>query len=190
MQHPEHGIARFESHDSESLDSRFRIADSVPLRSTLGQKDIFPAFLTYFAPTPTPRIYFRPTFVHCPKTSRGGCLRESEGGCLFFHPLLCTLRAATVLSRDCRVGFGRPLTKKVMSHSRDGPGGHGTNACETPGQLQGSKTPNPCSWPGVSQTNADKTMYLSPGCGIPPPPLIKSPQEVSRACPKPGLPHE
>ena len=27
------GIARFESHDSESPDSRFRIADSVPLRS-------------------------------------------------------------------------------------------------------------------------------------------------------------
>ena len=27
------GIARFESHDSESPDSRFRIADSVPLRA-------------------------------------------------------------------------------------------------------------------------------------------------------------
>ena len=35
---------------------------------------------------------------------------------------LCTLRAATVLSRDCRADFGRPLPKKVMSHSRDGPG--------------------------------------------------------------------
>ena len=35
---------------------------------------------------------------------------------------LCTLRDATVLSRDCRADFGRPLTKKVMSHSRDGPG--------------------------------------------------------------------
>ena len=35
---------------------------------------------------------------------------------------LCTLHAATVLSRDCRVDFGRSLTKKVMSHSRDGPG--------------------------------------------------------------------
>ena len=35
---------------------------------------------------------------------------------------LCTLRAATVLSRDCRADFGRPLTKKAMSHSRDGPG--------------------------------------------------------------------
>ena len=35
---------------------------------------------------------------------------------------LCTLRAATVLSRACRAGFGRPLTKNVMSHSRDGPG--------------------------------------------------------------------
>ena len=33
---------------------------------------------------------------------------------------LCTLRAATVLSRDCPADFGRPLTKKVMSHSRDG----------------------------------------------------------------------
>ena len=35
---------------------------------------------------------------------------------------LCTLRVTTVLSRDCRADFGRPLTKKVMSHSRDGPG--------------------------------------------------------------------
>ena len=35
---------------------------------------------------------------------------------------LCTLRAATVLSRDCRADFGRPLRKKVISHSRDGPG--------------------------------------------------------------------
>ena len=35
---------------------------------------------------------------------------------------LCTLRAATVLSRDCRADFGRTLTKKVMLHSRDGPG--------------------------------------------------------------------
>ena len=35
---------------------------------------------------------------------------------------LCTLRAATVLSRHCRADFGRRLIKKVMSHSRDGPG--------------------------------------------------------------------
>ena len=35
---------------------------------------------------------------------------------------LCTLRAATVRSRACRADFGRPLTKNVMSHSRDGPG--------------------------------------------------------------------
>ena len=35
---------------------------------------------------------------------------------------LCTLRAATVLSRDCRADFGRSLTKQVMSHSRDGRG--------------------------------------------------------------------
>ena len=35
---------------------------------------------------------------------------------------LCTLHAATVLSRDCRADFGRPLTKNVMSHLRDGPG--------------------------------------------------------------------
>ena len=35
---------------------------------------------------------------------------------------LCTLRAATVPSRDCRADCGRPLTKKVLSHSRDGPG--------------------------------------------------------------------
>ena len=34
---------------------------------------------------------------------------------------LCTLRATTVLSRDCRADFGRPSTKEVMSHSRDGP---------------------------------------------------------------------
>ena len=31
---------------------------------------------------------------------------------------LCTLRAATVLSRNCCADFGRYLTKKVMSHSR------------------------------------------------------------------------
>ena len=35
---------------------------------------------------------------------------------------LCNLRAATVLSRGCRADFGRPLTKNVMSHSRDRPG--------------------------------------------------------------------
>ena len=35
---------------------------------------------------------------------------------------LCTLRAATVLSHNCRADFGRRLTKKVMSHLRDGPG--------------------------------------------------------------------
>ena len=35
---------------------------------------------------------------------------------------LCTLRAAIVLSHDCRADFGRPLTKKVMSRSHDGPG--------------------------------------------------------------------
>ena len=30
---------------------------------------------------------------------------------------LCALRAATLLSRNCCADFGRPLTKKVMSHS-------------------------------------------------------------------------
>ena len=35
---------------------------------------------------------------------------------------LCTLRAATVLSHNCGADFGRPLRKKVMLHSRDGPG--------------------------------------------------------------------
>ena len=35
---------------------------------------------------------------------------------------LCALRAATVMSRSRCADFGRPLTKKVMSHSRDGPG--------------------------------------------------------------------
>ena len=35
---------------------------------------------------------------------------------------LCTLRAAAVMSHDCRADFGRPLTKVVTSHSRDGPG--------------------------------------------------------------------
>ena len=35
---------------------------------------------------------------------------------------LRALRLATVLSRDCCADFGRALTKKVMSHSRDGPG--------------------------------------------------------------------
>ena len=39
---------------------------------------------------------------------------------------LCTLRAATVLSRGCRADSGRPLAKKVMSDSRDGC--HGTIA--------------------------------------------------------------
>ena len=36
---------------------------------------------------------------------------------------LCTLSTATVLSRNCCADFGRPLTKKVMSHSHDGPDG-------------------------------------------------------------------
>ena len=35
---------------------------------------------------------------------------------------LCALRAAMVLSRNCCADFCRPLAKKVMSHSRDGPG--------------------------------------------------------------------
>ena len=35
---------------------------------------------------------------------------------------LCTLCDATGLSRDYRADFGRLLTKKVMSHSHDGPG--------------------------------------------------------------------
>ena len=35
---------------------------------------------------------------------------------------LCILRTATVLSRNCGADFGRPLTKKVISHSRDGLG--------------------------------------------------------------------
>ena len=35
---------------------------------------------------------------------------------------LCALRAATVLSRNCCADFGRPLTKKVLLHSRDRPG--------------------------------------------------------------------
>ena len=67
---------------------------------------------------------------------------------------LCTLRAATVLSKDCRADFGRPLTRKVMSHSCDGPG---------------------VTAPLV---HCRQTLYLSPGCGIPPlplPPFKKSP---------------
>ena len=35
---------------------------------------------------------------------------------------LCTLRTATVLSRNCCADFGCPLTMKIMSRSRDGPG--------------------------------------------------------------------
>ena len=35
---------------------------------------------------------------------------------------LCTLRTATVLSRNCRPDFACPLAKQVMSHSRDSPG--------------------------------------------------------------------
>ena len=71
---------------------------------------------------------------------------------------LCTLRAATVLSRDCRADFGRPITKVVMSHLRDGPG--------VTAPLQ-------------------RTLYLSPGCGIPPlrlpPPPLKS-RRPNRNC--------
>ena len=67
---------------------------------------------------------------------------------------LCTLRAATVLSRACRADFGRPLTKKVMC----------TRVTVR-----------------VSRHHCRQTLYLSPGCGIPPPhcvtppPLKKSP---------------
>ena len=32
---------------------------------------------------------------------------------------LCARRATTVLSRNCCADFGRPLTTKVLSHSRD-----------------------------------------------------------------------
>ena len=35
---------------------------------------------------------------------------------------LCALHSATALSRNCGADFGRPLAKKVMSHSRDSPG--------------------------------------------------------------------
>ena len=35
---------------------------------------------------------------------------------------LCTLRAATVLSRNCCADFGCPFTKEVMPHSHEGPG--------------------------------------------------------------------
>ena len=48
------------------------------------------------------------------------------------------------LSRDCHAEFGRPLTKKVMSHSLDGPG-----------------------VTAPLRTN----IVLSPGCGITPLPL-------------------
>ena len=41
-------IARFESHDSESPDSRFRIADSVPLRSKHFGENIGAFFVTNF----------------------------------------------------------------------------------------------------------------------------------------------
>ena len=58
----------------------------------------------------------------------------------------CTLCATTVLSRDCRADFGRPLTKKVMSHLRDGPG-------VTCGQI----------------------LYLSPGGWNPPPQPLPPP---------------
>ena len=57
---------------------------------------------------------------------RGGYL--NPGGTTFAcHPddstvALCTLRATTVLSRNCCTDFGCPSTKKVVSHSRDDPG--------------------------------------------------------------------
>ena len=70
---------------------------------------------------------------------------------------LCTLRAATVLSRDCRADFGRPSTKKVMSHSRDG---------------------------RVSRHHCGQTLYLSPGCGIPPPSVTPPPLKKSRNSPE------
>ena len=57
---------------------------------------------------------------------KGGDLNPGEGHARDIRDdgtvTLCTLRAATVLSHDCRADFGRPLTKKVMSHLRDGPG--------------------------------------------------------------------
>ena len=65
---------------------------------------------------------------------------------------LCALRTATVLSRNCCADFGRLLTKKVMSRSRDGPG---------------------------FMHHCGQTLYLSRRCGIPSlpvPPLEKVPE--------------
>ena len=56
---------------------------------------------------------------------------------------LCTLRAATVLSHACRADFGRPLAKKWW--------------CRTRVTVR------------VSRHHRGQTLYLSPGCGIPPP---------------------
>ena len=70
--------------------------------------------------------------------------------------MLCTLRAATVLSRDCRADFGRHLTKVVMSHSHA----------------------------GCHSTIAGQTLFTgvwNPPLPLPPPPL-KSPREQGCQC--------
>ena len=69
--------------------------------------------------------------------------------------MLCALRAATVLSQKCCADFGRPLAKKVMSRSRDGPG-----------------------VTGPSRTNiVPLTAAWNPPLPLPPP-LKKSPNEI------------
>ena len=74
---------------------------------------------------------FRDCFGHCWTWARSGIFKGGDLNPGERHSrdtrddgtvTLCTLRAATVLSCDCRADFGRRLTKKVMSHSRDGPG--------------------------------------------------------------------
>ena len=56
------------------------------------------------------------TPLQCQSAQRHSRVTQDDG-----MVTLSTLRAATVLSRDCCADFGLPLSKKVMSHSRDGP---------------------------------------------------------------------
>ena len=71
---------------------------------------------------------------------------------------LCILRATTVLSRDCRADFGRPSTKKVMSHSCDGPG---------------------VTAPSRTNIVALTGVWNPPPIRYPPPPPLKSPRLLS-----------
>ena len=77
----------------------------------------------------------------------GGTTFACHSGWRYGDALLCALRAATVLPRDCYTDVCRPLTKKW---------------CRTRVTVR------------VSQYHCGQTLYLSWRCGIPPPPLPPS----------------